>query len=181
VAWAGEGRSVAAAARSGRTLRKEPLRSGRIALGRVGRRRAAGSDVGGRRVLLRRLRGSGVVSGLELEARRRWVRCEGCARRKLERYEGCARRRRMHCEVCALRSWHARSGRSAASYGEGLPAGLVRRSELEMAQWTLGGCRRAHSDCLGGETLPSNKWEQLAGPDENMHRKAALGYVLDHG
>jgi hypothetical protein len=159
-----------AAARNGRALRKEPLRSGRIVLGRVGRRRAAGSGVGGRLVLLRRLRGSGAVNGLGVEARCRWVRCEGWARRKLER-----------CEVCARRSWHARSGRSAASYGEGLPGGLVRRSELEMAQWTLGGCRRAHSDCLGGETRPANKWEQLAGPDENTHRKAALGSVLDHG
>jgi hypothetical protein len=134
VVEAGEERSAEAEARTGKALQGELLRSGRIALGRVGRRRAAGSGVGGRLALLRRLRGSAVVSGLGVEVRRRWVRCEGWARHRLELYEVYARRRWVRCEVCARRSLHARSGRIAVSYDAGLPGGPVRRSELEMAQ-----------------------------------------------
>jgi hypothetical protein len=133
VVWAEEGHSAAVAARSGRASRRDLLRSGRIALGRVGRRMAADSGVvGGRRGLLRRLRGSGAASGLGVAAHT-WVRCGELARCIWVLDEECVRRRWVCGAERARRSWHVRSGRSAESYGEGLLGGLVRRSELEMA------------------------------------------------
>jgi hypothetical protein len=100
VVWAGEGRSAAAVAHSGRAYQRDLLRSGRIGLGLVGRRRAVGSGVGGRQVLLRRLRGSVAVSGLGAVAHT-WTRCEVWARCRWVRGGEWARGRRVRCEVCA--------------------------------------------------------------------------------